>query len=429
MNRYAERYAGISRRFASHQLPCDPEQLRSRRGRCFEQLIRLLERSPIFIRGGHLVPHLAGRFAQLGIILDGLPDLRVEDSLARNQPVVPQADEFAGRGLIALEKAGQDRLRGPPIALAVGRECGQLLDARPPARQRDRQRGIAVEGQLRGRGSAHGRGRIASRKHQIAVFGSRRAPLQKLGRRSRLAVLVDAQKRNIQPVPQIRHAVPFSAEKGQRIFGSKHQAYVGVLPILIEIVAAAGKQRYHRTRVCGLGRALAFDARDPGVARLQRLGGRSALLCRRFHLPGHVVDFHQDARRHAGAARFASLRSGVEGFRPGNAARHDVPVGDQQPARRYEGARAATDPHGRQAQMVQELAGGLEAVLLLDGLFGKLFEQPHTLVGGQRQPAHPKQQHGTTDRHRCAQIRTSLFIRVYLWFHGLFSWPRLPHML
>ena len=196
-------------------------------------MVRLLERSPGFVRGRHLVPHFASHRTQFRITLDGVPDLEIESGLAEHQPVVAQTNQLAGCGFVVFQKLSQQRLRQPPIVLALRRKSGQLLNARPQAREGGWQGGIAVKTELGGRSLAHRDGGIASRKHQVAVLHSAGRPLEIVRRNGRLAVFVNTEERDVQAVPQIGDAISFPAEEGERIFGSKHEPNVRVLLVPI----------------------------------------------------------------------------------------------------------------------------------------------------------------------------------------------------
>ena len=56
-------------------------------------------------------------------------------------------------------------------------------------------------------------------------------------------------------------------------------------------------------------------------------------------------------------------------------------IGEDQAIGRDERARSAPDAQGGQAQVLEELVGDLEAVLLFDLVLGELIKEPHALVG------------------------------------------------
>src|ERR1035441_6767690 len=75
--------AGIIERFGADNLAGDAEEARSRRGGALEDLVRLIERLPLAVGGGDLIPHFAGFGAEFGIALDGAAALGFVRGLAR----------------------------------------------------------------------------------------------------------------------------------------------------------------------------------------------------------------------------------------------------------------------------------------------------------------------------------------------------------
>ena len=140
-----------------------------------------------------------------------------------------------------------------------------------------------------------------------------------------------------------------------------------------------------------------LSAADAVLAFLEAGLDRRSLL----HLAGNVFHSDQHARFQAGTRQFVGLRSRIEGvfdivvllgigFATQSAT--VATVSQDQSVRRHQRACIRTDAQRGQPEIVQKLAGDVEAVALLHLLFGKLIEEPHAFVGRKRQSEDAEQE-------------------------------------
>jgi len=116
-----------------------------------------------------------------------------------------------------------------------------------------------------------------------------------------------------------------------------------------------------------------------------------------------VFNVHEDVELEIGRLNFLGLRLRMEAglqvvlFLGANLLKRvgpDVMVGHHEAVRRYKRTRtAAVEADGRFANMFEPLIGGVEAVFILEKLFRRVVEQPHTFVGADVH-ANPSQRRG-----------------------------------
>ena len=355
-------------------------------GEPFQNLVRLVVRLPLAVGVGDFVPHLAGFGAEFGIALDGAADLAFEGGLARHQAVIAQADELAGVRFVLGEQAAEGGLRGAQVVHTGGGEGVQLHDAGLQAGEAQRQRGVAQEGELRGGGEASGGAGIAAEKYQVAFLHAFGAPFQIARSGGGLAVFIGAQKGDVEAVAEIGDAVALAAEEGDGVFGSEDQADIAVAAVLVEIVAAAGKQADHGADVVGLGGALLLDASDGGIAQGKRCaGGLDGF--------GDVFDGQQDVGVHTGARQFRRLAGRLvtvakvivlRSAEAGETIRGQLAGGQEKACGRDERARAAGQFYGGEAEVIEKRGLDLKTELLFYGIFGELVVWPQALAGVDR---------------------------------------------
>src|SRR4051812_6971289 len=100
------------------------------------------------------------------------------------------------------------------------------------------------------------------------------APLQEVLNFGGTIVLIDAEKADVQIVARVFKIVRIAAEERDLLFGSKHQAHVGVLLELIQVILPPLEQRDYVASQTRLLELLLFDRIDRGAASQLRLGGR-----------------------------------------------------------------------------------------------------------------------------------------------------------
>ena len=361
----------------------DAEQIGTHCAGAFQDFVLPLGRCPPgAVGGGHVVKHFDAFHAQLGIVLHGGAELALEVGLAGEQEVVLEPDEAAGGELVLAGQRDQRQLGGLQVGGALGAEGDQVGDAVGQAADHQRHLSVAVEGKLRHGGEARGRPGTAGGEYRVVVLDRFGVPLEVVGRFGGLAALVGAEEGEIQAVALERAAVGIAAEERDGPLGREYEAQVGVAFVLVEIVALAGVEADHGTDVARAFRAGFLQARDGGVALLERLR-RGLLGGRGFHrrlggfgggfldLAGDVFEFQQDGGLQAGAAKFFLPRGRVEtvpqvvvtgGAELGDAIGDHVVVGEDQPASGDERSRSAAQPHGGELYVREERIGDVEAV-------------------------------------------------------------------
>ena len=99
----------------------------------------------------------------------------------------------------------------------------------------------------------------------------------------RLVVLVDAEEADVEVVARVLEVIRVAAEEGGLLLRGEDDADVGVLLERVEVVLPAGVERDHvgPDVLLRVGSGL-LEFGDLGLPRLERLGGGSAGLHRRF---------------------------------------------------------------------------------------------------------------------------------------------------
>ncbi len=172
--------------------------------------------------------------------------------------------------------------------------------------------------------------------------------------RGRFAVLVGAQKSDVQLVALIGKDCGIAAKIRHGKFGCEDQPQIAQFPISIEVVTFTRRQFDHRAGIAGLLRAGLFQARDGGATLLHGvhtligggrlsapgsfLGGRGLL-----YLAGDVLQAYQNAGFQPRTGQFIGLGGRVEPvldvivlwrIQFGDAIRHTSAIGQDQPVGR-----------------------------------------------------------------------------------------------
>ena len=206
-----------------------------------------------------------------------------------------------------------------------------------------------------------------------------------------LPALVGPHEADVEVVAGEGEVVGVAAEEGHRLLGGEDQAHVRVLPVLVELVLPALVQAHDVAAQLRPRAALVLDRGGRGLARLARLGIGHLRLHAGLHLARDVLHRGEDVDLVARAGGLPVPRGGVEavlhvvvlGARDVlDAAEAHVVVRDHEAVGRDEGARAAVhEAHRGEADPVEPLLRGLEAVPLLELLQRRVVVRPHALVG------------------------------------------------
>ena len=237
---------------------------------------------------------------------------------------------------------------------------------------------------------AIGLARVTGDEDQLAVGRPARRPLQVVLDLGRLAVLINAEEADVEVIAGIFEIVRIAAEEGDVLFGREDQADVGVFLVAIEMVLTAVVKRDDIAPQARLLRRFLLDGVHDRAAGLFRLGQRATLGNGRVDPLGDVFDAHQHVQFKVDALHLLVLRLGVESFGQivlvlaaellqGVGA--DVVIRQHQPVGRHERPGAAgIEAHARSLQVLEPGLIGLEAVLFLEDLPGRIVEEPHAFV-------------------------------------------------
>src|SRR5207247_2644144 len=130
---------------------------------------------------------------------------------AREELLVLQALELARERLDRVLDA-EDAVLRPPLLLGAERGVAEeRLVALAQHLERERQRGVSLELELARRLEAIGVAGMAEHEHELAVLGSGLVPFEPVRRARGLAVLVDAEEREVEVEARVREVVGVAA--------------------------------------------------------------------------------------------------------------------------------------------------------------------------------------------------------------------------
>ena len=237
---------------------------------------------------------------------------------------------------------------------------------------------------------AAGAARVARDEGQVAGFEPALGPLEEVLGLVRLAVLVDAEDREVQVVAGEGEVVGVAAEEGDLLLGGEDQPHVRVLLVAVDPVLAALVEGDVLAGEAALLLHGLLELLDLGLAQLQGLLVRRAGLDGGVEAGGDVLHGHE---RHQLETRHLELLLAGGG---GEAALHVVRllaahaldpapshmmVGQHEAVRAHEGAGAAGEAQGREADVIEPGLVRRPAVGRLDLLGGQVLKRPHPLFG------------------------------------------------
>ena len=231
---------------------------------------------------------------------------------------------------------------------------------------------------------------VAGDEHQVALLRGLARPAEEVARRERLALVVDAEERVVEAVAREVEVVGVAAERRHRELGGEHQPHVLEAPVAVEVEGAAVEEGDHVAADLVALAALALDRR---LDLLQRRGVLRAgeALRRAEHAGGDVGDrdelVHLELRAPALGRRGRGVEPVLEvvalrGRELLDAAAGAVVVRHHQTLRRDEARRAPVrEPDRGEAEVLEELGRGREAVGLLHRRGGEVVVEVHPLLG------------------------------------------------
>ncbi len=367
----------------AQNLTRDGEQVGGARRAGFQQRVRLDESAIVLEDGGDLIPHAPVLGGELGIARHGFPQLLFFLPLHVHHLLVLEAGKETVIALVAVLLAEQ-RIAGHARRFARCRAVHfRGANARPELPEPQRVAIVAREFEFGHRQQTAGRTGIARHEDQVAFLHAFLAPLEVARGTNQLAVFVNAEQRKVQTVARVGVVVRIASEGRDVSFRREHQADVGVLLVLVEVILSTGVERDHIAGVAGGCRAVLFDARHGVLARTVGLraahaGGRGGL-----HLRGHVVDLQQDTHFRIRAGFLFGRSGGIEavaevivlsGAEFLDAISAHVMIGEQQAIGRHKRSRAVRDADRRRAQRIQKLVGDFVVVALLHQILGETVQ-------------------------------------------------------
>ena len=100
---------------------------------------------------------------------------------------------------------------------------------------------------------------MAGDKDEFALGGAGDGPFEEVGGFCRDAILIDAEKADIETVARELEVVGISAEEGDLLLGGENEANVGVAAVAVEVILAALVERDDPALEPGRGPGFGFD--------------------------------------------------------------------------------------------------------------------------------------------------------------------------
>ncbi len=233
---------------------------------------------------------------------------------------------------------------------------------------------------------------MAYHEDRVALARGLRGQLEVVLGLHRLAVLVDAQQREVEGEAGEVEVVRIAAEVRGMALGRDHEAHVLPFLVAVEVVQRAAVERDHVALHAGAALAVRFQLADGGLAGGGGLGVAHARLRSRGDGGGDVLPGHQHAGIGARALQLLLAGRGDEAVgdqvtlgrgEAGDAAARHMVVGEKQTVLGDE-ARRGAEAHRRLAHMLQPGGAERQAIALLDELQRRVVEGPHPFVRPRR---------------------------------------------
>ena len=225
---------------------------------------------------------------------------------------------------------------------------------------------------------------------QLAICRPLRVPPQILFGRSRAAVFVGAQKREIQVVSRIGEIIGIAAEKCSLLFRREHQSHIGIFFISVQPILTTGVKRHYIRSKVGRDKTLLLDPGPFPLTRIKRLLFGHARLHHALNAGGNVLHRHQHVEFEIRTLQLLRLGSRIEAVADivflciGKflklAERHMVIRNRKTIGADKRTRTAVIEADARESHMIQPLLSRREPVPVLQLLQRGIVECPHPLI-------------------------------------------------